>query len=145
MTYCPLRIFNKLPLATGLHCFKTDMIAFCPRHDLSAFVNGLESELTLQDAVAQFHREIAETESSPSRDARIRFDQMRYVKSLNRMIDFLMTSLAPLDLTPRERLAIRGLSGKLATPGSLARVFSEVTLPAGTFGVMFDARHRLAS
>ena len=123
------------------------MITYVPRNDLSAFVESLSRSSSLADALDQLQREIHDTECNFSRDARTRFEQVRYLNSLKRMSSFLNSAVVPEDLTPRERLAIRGLRECLTqqVPERLLSAFEQVTLPVGMFGQNFEMRHRLAS
>ena len=122
------------------------MITYVPRNDLSAFVEGLAQASSPAGAIDELLREIHEIESNISRDARTKFEQVRYLNSLHRVKALLRTSVVPADLTPSERLAIRGLSRRITDNVSreLVYAFGQVTLPAGMFGEDFEVRHRLA-
>lgn len=118
--------------------------------DLPAFVDALiasnSGRLTLTETVTEIDHEIAEVERSLSRDSHMRFQQMRYINSLGRLVQFLRSSTLPTDLTPRERLAICTLSDYIGNqPEALVAGFHQVTLPKGIFGQSFELAHRLAS
>lgn len=123
------------------------MITYVPRNDLFAFVESFAKSSSLEDVLERLQREIHDTECNFSRDARTRFEQMRYLNSLRRVLGLLHNSVVPADLTPRERLAICGLRQCITkqVPVELAFAFKQVTLPAGMFGQNFEVRHRLAS
>jgi hypothetical protein len=98
--------------------------------------------------VGEIEKEVLRTQRTLSRDAHTRFQQIRYMNSLNRLLRCLQSFQLPADLTPRERLALRALSQALsvndAVPDALAHVLDQVTLPEGMFATGL-AIHRMAS
>ena len=103
-----------------------------PHYDLPGFVDTLihdtKGHVTVDNAVLEIDHEIATVERSLSRDSHERFQQMRYVKSLGRLVQFLRSHQLPADMTPRERLAIKNLGDFLGSaPEKLAEQFNNVT------------------
>jgi len=123
-----------------------------PNLDLPAFVQGVihssSGPLSVRSTVAEIEKEVLRTQRDLSRDAHTRFQQIRYMNSLNRLLRCLQSFQLPADLTPRERLAFRALSQALsvndAVPDALAHVLDQVTLPEGMFATGL-AIHRMAS
>jgi uncharacterized protein (DUF2336 family) len=111
--------------------------------DLPAFVQGAilasSEPLSLPWAVGEIDSEVLRTQRSLSRDSHMRFQQILYMNSLNRLLGCLRTCVLPADLTPRERLAFRALSQALSVstqvPDALAQVLDQVTLPEGMFAI----------
>ena len=123
-----------------------------PNLDLPAFVQGLiqasSRSLSVRQTVSEIDSEVSRTQRDLSRDAHTRFQQIRYMNSLNRLLRCLQSHVLPDDLTPRERLAFRALNQALsvndAVPQALAQVLDQVTLPEGMFASGI-AIHRMAS
>ena len=123
-----------------------------PSYDLPAFVQGLiqasAGRLTVPATASELDSEVLHTQRNLSRDAHTRFQQIRYMNSLNRLLRCLQSHVLPADLTPRERLAFRALSQALSVshqvPVALASVLDQVTLPEGMFATG-TAMYRLAS
>src|SRR5450755_239200 len=110
MGYWPVTRIQVLTCGSRRASRRIGMITYVPRNDLSAFVEGLTQTSSLDDTLGRLQQEIHDTECNFSRDPRTRFEQVRYLNSLNRISAFLRSAIIPADLTPRERLAIRGLS-----------------------------------
>jgi hypothetical protein len=123
-----------------------------PSYDLPAFVQGViqasAGPLSVPMTASEIDSEVMRTQGSLSRDAHTRFQQIRYMNSLNRLLQCLKSYELPADLTPRERLAFRHLSQALSVnqqvPSALASVLDQVTLPEGMYATT-TGMHRLAS
>jgi hypothetical protein len=111
-------------------------------------IQASSGQLSVRWTVAEIDSEILRTQRSLSRDSHTRFQQIRYMNSLNRLLHCLQNCVLPADLTPRERLAFRALNQALsvndAVPGALARLLGQVTLPEGMFATGI-AMHRTAN
>jgi len=124
-----------------------------PSFDLPAFVQGVidanSGHLSVTATAAEIDSEVSNTERVLSRDSQTRFQQIRYMNSLNRLLNCLKSCVLPTDLTPRERLAFRALSQALSVgdqaPLALASVLDQVTLPEGMSPMGSTLHHRLAS
>jgi hypothetical protein len=123
------------------------------RLDLPAFVQGVieanSGHPSVTATAAEIDSEVSNTQRDLSRDSQTRFQQIRYVNSLNRLLNCLKSSVLPADLTPRERLAFHALSQALSVsdqaPLALASVLDQVTLPEGMSRMSATLHHRLAS
>ena len=123
-----------------------------PSYDLPAFVQGLiqasAGRLTVPATASELDSEVLHTQRNLSRDAHTRFQQIRYMNSLNRLLQCLKSSELPADLTPKERLAFRVLNHALSSsqhvPLSLSTALDSVTLPEGMYATN-SGMFRLAS
>ena len=123
-----------------------------PSFDLPAFVQGVigasPGPLSVPWTSSEIDSEMMRTQAALSRDSHTRFQQIRYLNSLSRLLRCLQNHVLPTDLTPRERLAFRCLSQALSVsqqaPLTLANALDQVTLPEGMFATG-TAMHRMAS
>jgi hypothetical protein len=128
------------------------MIELKQSFDLPAFVQGViqasRGPLSVPGTAAEIDSEVMRTQRDLSRDAHTRFQQIRYMNSLNRLLQCLKSCVLPTDLTPRERLAFRALSQALSVnqqvPIELTSALHQVTLPEGMYATA-TGMHRLAS
>jgi hypothetical protein len=128
------------------------MMEMRPSFDLPAFVQGViqanSGPLSVPVTAAEIDSEVMRTQRNLSRDAHTRFQQIRYMNSLNRLLQCLKSYELPADLTPRERLAFRALSQALSVnqqvPAELSSVLHQVTLPEGMYANS-TGMHRMAS
>jgi hypothetical protein len=128
------------------------MIELKPSFDLPAFVQGViqasSGPLSVPVTTAEIDSEVMRTQLNLSRDAHTRFQQIRYMNSLNRLLQCLKSYELPADLTPKERLAFRVLSQALSVnrqvPVELTSALLQVTLPEGMYATSTGV-HRMAS
>ncbi|GEM_PF-3811079 len=123
-----------------------------PTFDLPSFVRTLISAspgpLSIPWTTTQIDNEVTQVQRNMSRDAHTRFQQVRYMNSLNRLQQCLKTCELPADLTPRERLAFKTLSQALSTnqhAAELTTLLDQVTLPEGLFATSGLNLQRMAS
>ena len=123
-----------------------------PSYDVPAFVQGLiqasAGRLTIPATASELDSEVLRMQRNLSRDAHTRFQQIRYMNSLNRLLQCLKSHELPADLTPKERLACRVLNHALSSsqhvPLSLSTALDSVTLPEGMYATN-SGMFRLAS
>ena len=105
------------------------MIKIKAQFDLSVFVEGLK-HFTLEQAISDIEKEILRTESSLSRDPRTSFSQVRYARSLKRLLGLLKDHQVPHDLTPKECSAFNELIRTIENvPDPLAVAFRQMPAP----------------
>ncbi len=128
------------------------MMEIKPSFDVPAFVQGViganSGRLSVPATSAEIDNEVARTQRTLSRDSHTRFQQTRYMNSLNRLQQCLKSHALPADLTPRERLALHALSQALSADDqvliALSSALDTVTLPEA-FPTGIALQHRLAS
>lgn len=97
--------------------------------DLPVFVDGLK-EFSVEQVILEIQREMLHIDGTFSRDSWIRFNQVRYSWSLNRLLGFLTDHSLPHDLTPKETSAFQELGRRIEkAPETLAMAFRQIAMP----------------